>query len=609
MIEPSYEENCVNSDTTELWCLVPSCYCQVMITRGQLLEEQPRLKSEVEPSSILFVMGQAVDCSRNIDRSYRVKHESSLFGKTIPTEKKISSRELSENPGLTILNVATKPPAVAAPSKQEAGNNRKLVAWTSVRQERWQGELDVQGEIPLWLNGTYLRNGPGLWHIGDYSFRHLFDGYATLVGLHFENGRLIMGHRQVESEAYKASKKNNKLCYREFSEAPKPDNFLAYIGDLANLFSGASLTDNANTGVVKLGDGRVVCLTETIKGSIVIDPNTLDTLGKFEYSDNLGGLIHSAHPIVTDSEFLTLLPDLINPGYLVVRMEPGTNERKVMGRVNCRGGPAPGWVHSFPVTEHYVVVPEMPLRYCAQNLLKAEPTPLFKFQWHPESQAYMHVMCKASGRIVASVEVPLYVTFHFINAYEEKDEDGRVTAIIADCCEHNADTTILQKLTLQNLRSFSGQDVLPDARVGRFRIPMDGSPYGSLEAALEPNEHGKGMDMCSINPAFLGKKYRYAYACGAQRPCNFPNTLTKIDLMEKKAKNWVDEGSIPSEPFFVPRPGATEEDDGVVISMISDKNGEGYALLLDGSTFEEIARAKFPYGLPYGLHGCWVPKT
>ncbi|KAL6501980.1 Carotenoid cleavage dioxygenase 8, chloroplastic [Orobanche gracilis] len=565
-------------------------------------------------SSFVFSSTKPHTYSRNIDGSYRVNHESCFFGKTInPTPRKILSRDVSENTRLsTISNVAIKPPAVDASSKQEANSNnnsRKLVAWTSVMQERWQGELEVQGEIPSWLNGTYLRNGPGLWHIGDYDFRHLFDGYATLVRLHFEKGRLIMGHRQIESEAYKASKKHNKLCFREFSEVPKPDNFLAYIGDLAKLFSGASLTDNANTGVVKLGDGRVVCLTETVKGSIIIDPETLDTLGKFEFSDNLGGLIHAAHPIVTDSEFLTLLPDLINPGYLVVRMEPGTNERKVIGRVNCGSGPSPGWVHSFPVTEHYVVVPEMPLRYCAQNLLRAEPTPLFKFQWHPNSKAYMHVMCKASGKIVASVEVPLYVTFHFINAYEEKDEEGRVTAVIADCCEHNADTSILQKLTLQNLRSSAGQDVLPDARVGRFRIPMDRGPYGSLEAALDPNEHGKGLDMCSINPNFMGKQYRFAYATGAKRPCNFPNTLTKIDLVEKKAKNWLDGGSIPSEPFFVARPGATEEDDGVVISMISDKNGEGYALLLDGSTFEEIARAKFPYGLPYGLHGCWVPNT
>ncbi|KAG5031120.1 hypothetical protein JHK85_015102 [Glycine max] len=473
---------------------------------------------------------------------------------------------------LTKANVASPSlPLIAPPTPEERPgithdcHHHHHVAWTSIPQERWEGELQVQGQIPLWLEGTYLRNGPGMWHIGDYNFRHLFDGYATLVRLGFRNGRLVAGHRQIESEAYRAAKKNKKICYREFSEVPKAANFLAYVGELASLFSGASLTDNANTGVVKLGDGRVVCLTETQKGSIVIDPETLETVGKFEYSDSLGGLIHSAHPIVTDEEFLTLLPDLVRAGYLVVRMEPGTNERRVIGRVNCRGGPAPGWVHSFPVTQHYVVVPEMPLRYCAQNLLKAEPTPLYKFEWHPESRAFMHVMCKTSGKIVASVEVPLFVTFHFINAYEEQDEDGRVTAIIADCCEHNSDTTILDRLRLQNLRSFNGEDVLPDARVGRFRIPLDGSPYGTLDAALEPNEHGRGMDMCSINPNYLGKKYRYAYACGAQRPC-------------------------------------------VVISIVSEKNGEGFALVLDGSTFEEIARAKFPYGLPYGLHGCWVPK-
>ena len=99
-------------------------------------------------------------------------------------------------------------------------------------------------------------------------------------------------------------------------------------------------------------------------------------------------------------------------------------------------------------------------------------------------------------------------------------------------------------------------------RVGRFRIPLDGSPFGELDTALDPEEHGRGMDMCSINPAYLGKRYRYAYACGARRPCNFPNTLTKIDLAEKTAKNWHEEGAVPSEPFFVARPGATDEDDG-----------------------------------------------
>ena len=46
----------------------------------------------------------------------------------------------------------------------------------------------------------------------------------------------------------------------------------------------------------------------------------------------------------------------------------------------------------------------------------------------------------------------------------------------------------------------------------------------------------------------------------------------------------------------------------MVISLVSDKNGEGHVLLLDASTLEEMARGRLPYGLPYGLHGCWVPR-
>lgn len=50
------------------------------------------------------------------------------------------------------------------------------------------------------------------------------------------------------------------------------------------------------------------------------------------------GLIHSAHPYVDDKEFITLLPELLNPGYTAVRMLAGTNERVIIGRVRyyCR---------------------------------------------------------------------------------------------------------------------------------------------------------------------------------------------------------------------------------------------------------------------------------
>ena len=47
---------------------------------------------------------------------------------------------------------------------------------------------------------------------------------------------------------------------------------------------------------------------------------------------------------------------------------------------------------------------------------------------------------------------------------------------------------------------------------------------------------------------------------------------------------------------------------GVVISIVSDVHGGGYVLVLDGKTFEEIARVRLPYGLPYGFHGCWISE-
>lgn len=99
-------------------------------------------------------------------------------------------------------------------------------------------------------------------------------------------------------------------------------------------------------------------------------------------------------------------------------------------------------------------------------------------------------------------------------------------------------------------------------RVARFRIPLDGSTDGELETALDPKEHGWGVELSTLNPVYHGREYRYIYACGACRPCNFFNSLTKIDLMKKKAKNWHEVGAVPSEPFFVARPGATDEDDG-----------------------------------------------
>ena len=57
----------------------------------------------------------------------------------------------------TKANVASPSlPVIAPPTPEErteptADDRHHHVAWTSIPQERWEGELQVQGQIPLWL--------------------------------------------------------------------------------------------------------------------------------------------------------------------------------------------------------------------------------------------------------------------------------------------------------------------------------------------------------------------------------------------------------------------------------------------------------------------------
>lgn len=44
------------------------------------------------------------------------------------------------------------------------------------------------GNIPSWLQGTLLRNGPGIFSVGDTSYDHWFDGMAIMHSFTFKDG-------------------------------------------------------------------------------------------------------------------------------------------------------------------------------------------------------------------------------------------------------------------------------------------------------------------------------------------------------------------------------------------------------------------------------------
>jgi torulene dioxygenase len=89
----------------------------------------------------------------------------------------------------------------------------------------------------------------------------------------------------------------------------------------------------------------------------------------------------------------------------------------------------------------------------------------------------------------------------------------------------------------------------------------------------------------------------------------FFGCLAKSDWKTGSHKIWQPENgeSCPCEPVFIQRPGATEEDDGIVLTIVVDREGTHSILVaLDGSTFEEVARAELPQVYSLGPHGSFV---
>ena len=84
------------------------------------------------------------------------------------------------------------------------------------------------------------------------------------------------------------------------------------------------------------------------------------------------------------------------------------------------------------------------------------------------------------------------------------------------------------------------------------------------------------------------------------------------ETIQKKLPN----GLFPTEPIFVGRPGAVDEDDGVIVmSGIDGAQEKGFVIAYDAKDMKEVFRATAPRKTLFGVHskffsftdGCWQP--
>lgn len=457
------------------------------------------------------------------------------------------------------------------------------LGFTTLTSEATVSELPVRGAFPQWLTGALVRTGPAKFEVGPRAFNHWFDGLAMLHRYGFAGGRVSYQNRYLRSQAYEAAEASGEISRREFATDPCRSIFQRAM----SWFFPEPFTDNGSVNVAQW-HGEMVALTET-RLPVRFDPVTLATVGLREYDHRAKGPIATAHPHFDRARgrhYSYLVDFGWKSNYRILAIDEKTGDQTLLTSIPVD---RPAYMHSFGMTEHYLVLTEFPLVVNPLKLLLSGKPFIRNYQWQPQRGVRFHVIEKESGRRVRMAHSNAFFAFHHVNAFEEGDD------ILLDIVTR-PDPTIIDQLYLDRLRADIPID--PTGRVERFRITKESKvsrePLAQVSLELPRFDYAHRA----------GKRYRFVYGANQHSPGQFFDSLVKVDLDQNRSETWREAGCFPGEPIFVAAPAAIDEDDGVILSVVLDtQRGASFLLALNAATFTELARAEAPHHIPFSFHG------
>jgi carotenoid cleavage dioxygenase-like enzyme len=455
------------------------------------------------------------------------------------------------------------------------------LGYTTLEQETTIDELSLSGELPRWLEGSLLRTGPAKFEIGTQRMRHWFDGLAMLHRFTIRDGQVSYGNRFLESRSYRAAREQGRMVYGEFATDPCRSLFKR----IQTLFSpGSVLPDNANINVARLGE-RFIAMTETPL-PVQFDPHTLRTAGVRPYK--APGQLTTAHPHMDRASggMLNYAAKLgARSSYRFFAVDPQASAPRQIASLPVS---EPAYMHSFGLTERWLVLAEFPLVVNPLALALSGRPYIENYRWKPELGTRFTLVDRVTGRATSGFQSDACFAFHHVNAYEEGDE------VVVDLCAF-ADAQIIEDLYLERLRA--GKPVA-SAALTRFRLrPADRSVRKERLADGD-------IELPRINYGRHNERpYRYVWGVGAGAD-GWLESIVKIDTTDGARLSWSQPGCYAGEPVFVARPDGEREDDGALLSIVLDSSAESsFLLVLDAADLSELARARVPHHIPFSFHG------
>ncbi len=487
-------------------------------------------------------------------------------------------------PTATAPSTPTDLPTARAPSTTTNLPAAATLGYSTLEREVVVDELPLRGELPAWLQGSLLRTGPAKFEVGEQQMKHWFDGLAMLHRFTIDDGRVSYGSRFLESRSYRAARAEGQMVYGEFATDPCRSLFKRVQTLFSEKALNAALPDNANINVTKLGE-RFIAMTETPM-QVQFDARTLKAADVRPY--RTPGQLTTAHPHL-DRASSSMLNYAANLGprssYRFFLVGPNDTEPRVIASLPVKH---PSYMHSFGLTERWIVLAEFPLVVNPLALALSGRPYIENYRWKPELGTRFTLIDRVSGEATAGFKTDACFAFHHVNAYDDGGE------VVVDLCAF-PDASIIEDLYLDRLRA--GKPVA-EAALTRFRLNL-------ADRSVSCRRLAEGdLELPRINYGRCNERpHRYVWGNGTGTN-GWLERIVKVDTADGATLSWSEPACYPGEPVFVARPHAEHEDEGVLLSVVLDADARAsFLLVLDASDLSELARAQAPHHIPFGFHG------
>lgn len=454
-------------------------------------------------------------------------------------------------------------------------------------------DCEVEGEIPKDLNGAFIRVGGEWFYPQKYADDSPFsmDGYITSFRIH--NGIVDFKARWIKTPRFLNNLAARKQLYGKyrnpFTAEPEGQNIdKPYLNTVMNTAPIAHA-------------GKLFALKEDAQ-PFEIDPNTLETLGPWDFNGDYKAQTFSAHPKVDP-----VSGDMVCYGYeatglctddlWIYTVSPQGKVKKEI-RVKV---PYVSTLHDMVLTQKYFIFPVYGYVTSMEQLKAGK----LHWNWDKNMPTYWGIISRdGDGTDARWFKGPTSCVMHTINAFDDGDK------VIVDA-------PISDGNPFPFFPSVDGSPFVPQlARhtIRRLTFDMAAKSDSYVEKIMDPTDV---VDLARVDDRFISLPYRYVYSSmndptqpyDAERagPNRVTNTYFRYDLNTGEwLKYFVGDVHSLQEVTFIPRSETAAEGDGYIIGAVSNyADMRTEMVIVDAMTMKELARVFLPFRITSQVHARW----